>query len=290
MGVTLRRSRSAPVRRRISVANPQRAGVAAHLRLRGGIWAAGGISSDGTNLFFATGNTEGATSWGGGEAVIRLQPGPTFSNKTADYFATSNWSSLDDNDWDLGGANPVPFDLPDGTHLIVALGKDGNLYLINRDDLGGEGAQFSMTGVSPGDGNGAGLFGAPAVYTTSQGTYVAFHVDNGGNPSNCPSGGGGNMGVAKITGGNPPTAAMARCTDEQNLGSPMVTTTDGKSNFIVWNANNQLYGYDGDTGNKVFAGGVSSDQMANSEHYFNTPIAAKGRIAVGTSGQLYIFK
>src|ERR1700732_3692944 len=40
----------------------------------GGIWAPGGISSDGKSLFAATGNTFGATKWSDGEAVVRLAP------------------------------------------------------------------------------------------------------------------------------------------------------------------------------------------------------------------------
>src|SRR3984893_4065881 len=40
----------------------------------GGIWAPGGISTDGRSLFVATGNTFGARTWSDGEAVIRLSP------------------------------------------------------------------------------------------------------------------------------------------------------------------------------------------------------------------------
>ena len=40
----------------------------------GGIWAPGGISSDGRALFVATGNTIGTSAWSDGEAVIRLMP------------------------------------------------------------------------------------------------------------------------------------------------------------------------------------------------------------------------
>lgn len=52
----------------------------------GGAWAVGGPASDGTSPFIATGNTFGAGSiWGGGEAIIRFQTGPLFSNTTHDY-------------------------------------------------------------------------------------------------------------------------------------------------------------------------------------------------------------
>src|SRR5262249_44423359 len=40
----------------------------------GGIWAQGGIAAVGRELFFATGNTFGARTFGDGEAVMRLAP------------------------------------------------------------------------------------------------------------------------------------------------------------------------------------------------------------------------
>ena len=51
----------------------------------GGMWAVGGVATDGINPYIATGNTFGATVWSGGEAIIRFQPGPVFSNLTNDY-------------------------------------------------------------------------------------------------------------------------------------------------------------------------------------------------------------
>jgi hypothetical protein len=254
---------------------------------RGGIWAAGSLPSDGTSIFAVTGNTEGASTWGGGEAILRLGAGATFSGASADYFAPSNWQSLDSSDLDLGGANDFLLDMPGApvSHLVVAPGKDQNLYLLNRTSLGGIGAQLSKTHVSTDEMNAAG-----AAYHTSQGTYVALRVANGGHGLNCPVGGQGNLAVAKITAANPPTASVAWCSDEANLGSPIVTTTDGTSQVIVWSANNRLYGYDGDTGAKVFAGGGTNDGMSNTIQYFNTPIETNSRIAVATSGRLYLFR
>ena len=44
----------------------------------GGIWGHGGVASDGTNMFVVTGNTfNTGGNWMGGEAIIRLQAGPT---------------------------------------------------------------------------------------------------------------------------------------------------------------------------------------------------------------------
>src|SRR5574337_2115526 len=49
----------------------------------GGAWAPSGVSSDGASLFIATGNTFGAATWSGGEAVVRFSRGPVL----ADWFA-----------------------------------------------------------------------------------------------------------------------------------------------------------------------------------------------------------
>lgn len=266
---------------------------------RGGIWGAGGVATDGTSLFVSTGNTLNAGStWSGGEAVLRLTPPtPTFTATSTNAFYPTAWSNYDANDSDLGGANPILFDMPGAPvpHLVVALGKDGILYLLNRDDLGGEGNPLSTTTVASDTGAAyfGALNGAGAAYTTSQATYVAFHA-NGNAPGikieGCPSGEtGGNLGVARIAATNPPTATVVWCAAQANLGSPMVTST-GSGNVIVWDANKSLYGYDGDTGKIVFDG--SSTVLSGSLQYFNTPIDAAGTMVVATTGpgQVALFK
>jgi hypothetical protein len=67
----------------------------------------------------------------------------------------------------------------------------------------------------------------------------------------------------------------------------MVTTTDGTSNAIVWNADNKLLAWDGDTGAVIVDG--TKTAMSSAVQKWNTPIAAKGRIVVGVNGQLYVF-
>jgi hypothetical protein len=280
----------------VPVANPShiagwsigsvRAGVS-----RGGIWGVGGIPTDGTSLFVSTGNTLNAGNvWSGGEAVLRLTPPtPTFGNASGDAFYPVDWVNYDANDSDLGGANPLVFDMPGAPvqHLVAAFGKDGILYLLNRDNLGGAGGALSMQPVA--SDTGPAYYGAlnagAAVYTTSQGTYIAFHA-NGNAPGiqimGCPSGQtGGNLGVARITAGSPPTAAVVWCAAEMGLGSPMVTTASN-GDVVVWDANRRLYGYDGDTGTKVFDGTASP--LPALMHYFNSPIDAAGTMVVATLG------
>src|SRR6266853_1462976 len=125
----------------VDINNPSNVMAWATTAIGGGIWGHGGVASDGTNMFVVTGNTFNANVWSGGEAIIRLQAGPIFTGQPTDYWAPTNWQSLDAGDTDLGGVSATLIDVPGATpsQLVLALGKDGNAYLVNRNNLGGIG-------------------------------------------------------------------------------------------------------------------------------------------------------
>lgn len=208
----------------------------------GGIWAPGGLSIVGHSLFAATGNTFDEHNWGDGEAVLRLPPDLRRSDDKRDYFAPSNWRALNDRDEDLGGADPVPLDVPgsDGAQsLMLALGKDGRAYLLNRDDLGGIGGQLAAETVSR-----ESIRTAAAVFPVGDAEFIAFQ----GPGAQCPTSSQGNgLTVLKVTGGSPPAMTTAWCSRLHGRGSAIVTTTDGRSNPIVWilgaEGDNRLHGY-----------------------------------------------
>ena len=254
---------------------------------KGGIWGVGGVASDGKNPFVTTGNTTNTNGvWGGGEAVIRFQPGPIFSGSPVDYWVPTNWFDLDIADLDLGGSGPLLVDVPDATpsHLIVALGKDGKAYLVNRDNLGGISAPVAWAQV-------AGtqfLRQAPAAYRTNEGTYISFRADRS------------TLSTFRITGTSPPTIANGWTVNRGagNCGSPFVTSTDGTYNMIVWvvgtedrgNPGDQrLQGYDGSTGAVVYDGGGPNELMAGTHNYSTTGIVARGRIYVAGDNRVYAF-
>ena len=162
----------------VPINNPGSVTAWATSAMGGGIWGAGGIASDGTNLFAATGNTYNTGGiWGGGEAVIRFQPGPIFSGSPSDYWAPVDWSTqLDQFNQDLGSSGPLLVDVPGATpsQLIVAMSKGGYAYLLNRNNLGGISAPLSTWLVSN-----SGILNAAATYRTNQGTYVAYRRDRG---------------------------------------------------------------------------------------------------------------
>ena len=263
----------------IQMNNPDSVTSWATTAIGGGVWGPGGVASDGTNPFVVTGNTfsTGGT-WGGGEAVIRFQPGPVFSGATNDYWAPTNWLSLDNSDADLGGSGPILVDVPGAvpSALVVALGKDGKAYLLNRNTLGGISAPLSSASVS-----GNAIVQAAATYRTTQGTYVVIRAN------------GSTTTAFRITATNPPTIATGwSITGLSGVGSPFVTSTDGTSNAIVWvigaEGDQKLHGYNGDTGAVVYAGGGANEVMAGT-HRFNTAIAARGRIYIATNNKVYAF-
>jgi hypothetical protein len=243
----------------------------------GGMWAVGGPASDGINPFIATGNTFGASVWSGGEAIIRFQPGPVFSNLTNDYWSPTNWVALDNGDTDLGGSGALIVDVPGATpsQLVVSLGKDGNAYLLNRTNLGGVNLPVAQAAVSSGP-----IRQAAATYRTALGTYVVF----------CDSS--GNLSAFRIGATGPPTITSVWTVSQGGGGSPFVTSTDGTHNVVVWGigaeGDQRLHGFDGDTGAVVFSGGGANELMAGTRH-FNTGIAARGRIYVANDGQVYAF-
>ncbi len=251
----------------------------------GGIWAPSGVASERGSLFIATGNTFRAMNWAGGEALLRLSTGPIFSGRTTDYFTPSNWRTLDLGDVDLGGTGPVILDVPGAipSKLLVGLGKDGKIYLVNRENLGGVGRQVTAVKVAKNR-----IINAAAAYTTTRGTYVVFK----GNGNNCPPGQAGDLTAVRIIPGAPSRVETAWCAQQNGEGSPMVTTTDGHNEAIVWSVgaegDNRLHGFDGDTGQIVYAGGGPGDVIGFVRR-FHTPILAGGRIYIAADGVVKAF-
>ena len=251
----------------------------------GGVWAPGGVASDGTSLFVTTGNTVGAATWSGGESIIRLHPSLVFGTRRVDHFTPPDWRALDANDVDLGGTGPILLDLPGArpSALVVGLGKDGKAYLANRARLGGVRRAPATATVASDE-----IITGAAAYTTPRATYVVFK----GAGAHCP-GSAGDLTAIRIGAASPPTIATAWCATQHGTGSPIVTTVDGHTGAIVWSVgaegDDRLHGFDGDTGETVFGGGSADDVMGPIAR-FATPIAVQGRIFVAGTSAVYAFR
>ena len=212
----------------VDINNPSTVKGWATTAIGGGIWGHGGVASDGTNMFVVTGNTfNTAGNWMGGEAIIRLQAGPFWSGQAADYWAPTNWFNLDLGDTDLGGVSATVVDVPGAipSELVLALGKDGNAYLLDRNNLGGISSPVTQANVS-----GINRGTSAVTYHTRLGTYIAFH--NEGNA----------IKAYKVTTTSPPTLILAWSQTQDGRGSPWVTTIDGTNNTIVWVAGTGMGG------------------------------------------------
>ncbi len=248
----------------------------------GGIWAQGGIAGDGTSLFVTTGNTFGTSQWKDGEAIIRLKPGLAHSSDTHDFFTPSNWKSLDNSDEDLGGTEALPIDIkvPGKSKRVIAFGKDGNAYLANRTNLGGIGGEIQTFAASGGS-----IRTAPAVYETASSTMVAFQSSSGGT---CHS---SNITMLNVAPSGATPMSVAWCALMSGGGAPIVTTTDGTADAMVWavgaEGDNLLHAFNALNGQVVFAG--TGTGMSGLHHY-QTILATPKRLYVGADNTVYAFR
>jgi hypothetical protein len=238
-------------------------------------------------VFGATGNTtSGGPARTNSESIVRITGMAAFDKaNTKDQWYPMNFASMDSTDADLASSNPVYFKVPGATpsNLIAAFSKDGNMYLLDPTNLGGVNKQLSTTQLSSGV---MSLYATPTVYTTANGVRVAVSPKGG---SMCTGAGTGDGAAAvmamAISATSPPKATNLWCASVGGTaGQPISTTTDGKSDPIVWIMNgNKLNGFDGETGASITTGGSGS---CSGIMRWTSPIAVKGRIIALGNGKL----
>jgi Bacterial lectin/Abnormal spindle-like microcephaly-assoc'd, ASPM-SPD-2-Hydin/PQQ-like domain len=271
----------------------------------GGIWqSGGGIISDGPGqLLFATGNGNvPASPVAGktppdtlGEAMVRLTVQPDKSLKATDFFMPYDAPALNDIDADLGSGAPIllppaQFGTPTYPKLALLAGKQGYLYVMNADDLGGyqQGPNGSDKVINR-LGQFGGLWSKPAAWP-GQGGYV-YMV-----PSQRP------MVALKygLDGNGKPTFSKVGETADAfgfRSGSPVVssvgTTAGSALVWTIWNGdmlgnNAQLRAYDPVPVNGVvrlrwsFPIGTSAK--------FTSPVIDGNRVFIGTGdGHVQMF-
>lgn len=268
----------------INTKTPTMRGAWATAGQREGIWAPGGLASDGTNIFAITGNSTNPppATHADSEEVVRLTGLAQLSRTNDSLYYPSTWATMDRADADFGANNPIYMTIPGSTpaNVLIAPAKDGHLYLLDSANLGGMDGHLVNFTVSTGA---MSIRTVPAAYTTSQGVHVAFVVENGavGCPAGSPTG--TLIMSVLLPAGSPPAPRVAWCTAATGRAAPIATTTDGTANSIVWFiSNSRLIGVDGDTGQVVFTG---TDTCMNVRQW-TSPIAVKGRIVVGGDGHL----
>jgi PKD repeat protein len=258
----------------------------------GGIWMSGnGLSVDAnTNLYFEVGNGSfNANASGGteyGDSFVKLSTSGGLS--VADYFTPYNQSTLAANDTDLGSGGPLL--LPDylGTathpHLMVGCGKEGKIYLLDRDNLG----HFNSTNDSQiiqeianavgGTWSSPAYFNSLVFYQGSGDVMKSFKISNGllsTTPVSQSSTSFGFPGATPVISANVTNNAIAWVI--QSDGYP-----GGQGILHAYNAYNltqELYN-SSMSGTRDNPGGAIK---------FTVPTVANGKVFVGAAGALAVF-
>jgi polyvinyl alcohol dehydrogenase (cytochrome) len=97
-----------------------------------GIWTPGGAVVDGDKLLYSVGNGESTSGFDDSDAVTALDA----NLRRVDLFAPTTWAADNEKDLDLGSGSPTLL----GPWVFVA-GKSGTGYVLDRNRLGGIGAQ-----------------------------------------------------------------------------------------------------------------------------------------------------
>jgi hypothetical protein len=255
----------------------------------------GGLGGDGSNVFFATGNGTFDASTGGkdyGDSIMALgaPSGGTFPVVT--YFTPFDQSSLNASDADVGSGGVLLLPTQTGAHphLLVQVGKQGVISLVDRDNMGG-----FCAGCTNGDPQivqelpfaVGGTWGMPAfwnnfVYFGGSGDRVKAYSFNTG------------TGLLSTT----PTSRTS--IGIGTFGPTPSVSANGNTGGILWVIQADQYGSKGPAVLRAF----DATNLAATELYdsnvnagdgpgvavkFTVPTIANGKVYVGTAAQLSVY-
>ncbi len=262
---------------------------------RGGMWMAGAGPAadsqgnvyvlDGNGTFDTTLTSAGFPNKGNfGNAFIKIATAGGLS--VADYFATFDTVSASNADTDLGSGGAMVFpDFVDASgatrHLAIGAGKDGHMYVVDRDAMGKWNASSNQNYQDISGALGGSVFSMPAYfnntlyYGASGAKLKAFAIAS-----------------ARVSA----TAASSSAVSFAYPGTTPSISASGSTNAIVWAVENKnpavLHAYDAtNLGRELY----NSTQAANgrdsfgSGNKFITPTIVNGRVYVGTPTGVAVF-
>jgi len=264
----------------------------------GGLWMGGGglCVDNNSNLYFMVGNGSfSATNNSGnvdyGDSFIKLTT--TNGLAVADYFTPWNQASLQSADSDLGSGGLVL--LPDQTgtfpHEMLGAGKQGQIYVVNRDQFATDNNHYDRTNVfdfivQTNLGQIGAAFDTPAYFNGR--IYYAAQNDN--------------LKAIALTNGALNDNAILTDTvrSYSNKGATPSISANGTNNGIVWTI--QMPATLGATGTLVACNATNfttelynSGQVSGNRDQlgagvkFAAPTVADGKVFVGTSNSLSVF-
>jgi len=263
----------------------------------GSIWQSGsGIASEGQNLYFldangtfdTTLNAQGFPSKGDfGNGFIKV----SITNSqlhVADYFNMFDTVSESDNDEDLGSGGVVILPpMQDATgktrSLAIGAGKDGNIYIVDRNNMGkfspnNDNAIYQeIDGVLGGGEWATGAYFNGSVYYGPVGNnLMQFQFSK-----------------ARLS----PSPHSKSAASFPYPGTTPSVSANGLSNAIVWaiehsDPNDVLHAYDAtNLANELYnssEAGNQRDQFGTASH-FGTPMIVNGKVYVGTTTNVTVF-
>ena len=254
-----------------------------------GIWLGGGgpAADAAGNVYLPTGNAFGGNTPGisndYGDTFVKL--GASTKLTVADYFAPMNAIADDTADADMGSAAALLLpDLVDSgsvtRHLAVVAGKDGAMFVVDRDNMG----QYSAIANNVYQG-----FASDGHENFSSPIYFNGRVYIG--PSGLPLRA-FTVSQAKLSAA---PASQTAFTFGSN-GTVPSASANGAANGIVWALDREsrtLYAYDATDLTKALytssqAAG-SRDSFSNVGGHFITPMVANGRVYFGTGSTVAVF-
>jgi hypothetical protein len=253
-----------------------------------GMWMGGGgpAADAAGNVYVISGNGFGdtpGTNSSYGNSFVRLATSAGL--KVGDYFTPFNTKAEDSADQDFGSAGPLLLpDLVDAgnvtRHLAVGAGKDGNLYVLDRDNLG----QFNSTKnntyqefqLSTGENHSSPVFFNNTVYVGPTNSALKAFPVSYAHLAATPS-----SQSAHVFGGNGTVASIS---------------ANGSAQGIVWALDwgpGILFAYDATNLTKELWD--SNQAASNRDHFsavaghFITPMVANGRVYIGTGTSVAVF-
>ncbi|MDB6065208.1 MAG: pyrrolo-quinoline quinone [Pedosphaera sp.] len=266
----------------------------------GGFWQGGGgptVDAAG-NLYLITGNgsfnASSNTISSTNNFAMSVMKFSTSGGVPAlvDYFTPFNWSSLSGSDQDLGSGAAIV--LPDsaGTtnhpHLLVAAGKGGNVFLLDRDSLGGFNAgansQIVETLTNALTTGNTGSYSTPAFFNNT--LYYLGKNDF--------------LKAFAMSGGLLSPNAVVGTNKVGHAGSTPVITANGTSNAIVWVIQSDAYASSGPSVLRAYNATNVTQELYDSSQLltrdnpgaavkFTAPTVANGKVYVGTQYQVSVF-
>jgi len=259
---------------------------------QGGIWQSGDAPAADTlgNIFFMTGNGTFDANTGGqdyGMSYVKISTKGSLT--VADYFTPYNEAEESNEDLDLGSGGAMLLPYQSGAeypYLAVGAGKDGTLYVVNRNDMG----HFNSSGNSqivesiPSAFGGRSLYSTPAYW---QG-YLYFWAANDV------------LRVYQMVNGlvSTTTVAMGTTKFASPGATPVVSSNEG-SNGIIWSIDPSGYG----TGSPAVLHALNANtavELYNSTQAgtrdtagpaikFTPPTVANGKVYVPTASELDVY-